>query len=180
MLDRRSYQFAPEMNIFVSVLRAECVTSYLEIGSKFGGSLRTVGRSLPKSSRIVSVDLCRHGGDLPDCVHELNQVGQVATLISGNSADPAVVSRVAAHAPFDAIFVDGDHTLEGVTADWENYGKMGRVVAFHDISWSRPPGWEGHRIHVPEFWNAVKGDFPHMEIRLDRGNNGIGVLWRGE
>jgi hypothetical protein len=40
-----------------ALLQREGVRSYLEIGSKFGGSLWRVANSLPPGSRIVSVDL---------------------------------------------------------------------------------------------------------------------------
>ena len=37
------------------------------------------------------------------------------------------------HGPYDLVFIDGDHSPAGVRADWQNYGPMARLVAFHDI-----------------------------------------------
>jgi hypothetical protein len=68
-----------------------------------------------------------------------------------------------------------------VTADWINYGPMSRnIVAFHDISWRRAPDWVGTRIDVPEFWDAIKHDYRHRELKMcpSGKNNGIGVLWK--
>ncbi|MCP6769556.1 hypothetical protein NL529_32390, partial [Klebsiella pneumoniae] len=42
---------------FVDLLTRERIGSYLEIGSKFGASLDRIARSMPKGSRVVSVDL---------------------------------------------------------------------------------------------------------------------------
>jgi hypothetical protein len=45
---------------------------------------------------------------------------------------------------------------------------------------ARAPTWEGVRIDVPEFWDVIKRDFRHKEIKLcpTGKNNGIGVLWK--
>lgn len=39
---------------------------------------------------------------------------------------------------FDVVFIDGDHSLEGVMSDHERFGDMGKIVAFHDIA---ETGW---------------------------------------
>ncbi|MCX8006172.1 MAG: class I SAM-dependent methyltransferase [Burkholderiaceae bacterium] len=39
----------------------------------------------------------------------------------------------------DLLFVDGDHSFEGVSRDWENFSpllKPGAWVAFHDVGWA--------------------------------------------
>ena len=36
--------------------------------------------------------------------------------------------------PFDAILIDGDHSLAGVSKDWQLYGELAPLVAFHDIA----------------------------------------------
>src|SRR4051812_31166096 len=46
-----------ELEAFVQFVRDENIRSYLEIGSKYGGSLWRVARAMPTKSRIVAVDL---------------------------------------------------------------------------------------------------------------------------
>jgi predicted O-methyltransferase YrrM len=176
-----------EIDAFVSLLQREGVRSYLEIGSKFGGSLWRVANSLPPGSRIVSVDLpngtkaWRESSEsLSACIAALGAMGHDARVIWGSSFDPKIIEQVKALGPFEAILIDADHRLAGVTADWNNYGSMGRIIAFHDISWKRGPDFDKTPINVPEFWDGIKGGYRHEEIRLcpTGKNNGIGVLWR--
>jgi len=177
-----------EIAAFCDILRSEGVTSYLEIGSKFGGSLWRAANSLPAGSRIVSVDL--PGGtkawkqseaSLKACHAALRAKGYDTHAIWGSSFDAETIEQVRALGPFDACLIDGDHRMPGVTQDFANYGPMARIVAFHDLAWKRAPDWVGTRIDVPEFWASIKGDYARTEeiILCPTGkNNGIGVLWR--
>lgn len=173
---------------FLELLRAEGVRSYLEIGLGWGGSLWRVGNHLPRGSLIVAVDKTP-----TESAHELfrsclarlkAERGQDGHLILGNSADQTTVDAVRDLGPFDCVFIDGDHSYEGSEADWLNYGPMGRIVAFHDISWnstwvSKVPG-RVISMGVPRLWEEVKHDYRHRDIRrYGKGNYyGIGVLWR--
>lgn len=180
-------QVDAEIDGFADILVREGVTSYLEIGSKFGGSLMRVASRLPVESRIVSVDL--PGGtrawkeseaELKAAIARLRLKGYDAHVIWGDSTAPAVVEQVRALGPFDAIFIDANHTAPFLKKDWENYGPLGRIVAFHDINWHRAPEWVGTRIDAPEFWETIKTSHRHEELKLcpTGKNNGIGVLWR--
>lgn len=180
-------QVEEEFDGFCEILKRENVKSFLEIGSKFGGSLRRAAMALPVGSKVVSVDL-PNGTKLwnntkPALIQTikwLNDIGYNAHLIWGDSTDPKVVAQVEKLAPFDAIFIDADHRMKGVTADWKNYAHMGRIIGFHDIGWKRSTTWSGTRIDVPEFWNRIKKQYKHQEFLLcpTGKNNGIGVLWR--
>lgn len=99
-------------------------------------------------------------------------------LIHGNSADPDVVAQVAAHGPFDFAFIDGDHAYDGVKSDWENYGPLASVVAFHDIL-PRPD----HQ--VDRLWQELKPGRRTIEIvgteptaGMDNPTAGIGAIFQ--
>lgn len=181
-------QNAEELEAFIDILVREGVRSYLEVGSKYGGSLWAIGSRLPVGSRIVSVDM--PGGtkawqksrlSLIDCVARLNLRGQKASIIWGDSTDPETIAQVRKLGPFDAIFVDANHTLSYLQRDWDNYSTLGRIVAFHDISWRRAPTWVGTRIDAMEFWQYLKDQgYEHQEVRLcpTGKNNGIGIVFR--
>jgi predicted O-methyltransferase YrrM len=177
-----------EYEEFLAILKAEGVRSYLEIGLGWGGSLWRIGNSLPVGSRIVGVDRTpdiQAHNNLGECVSELIDRGYDASLILGDSTDQSTIETVREFAPFDCVFIDGDHSYEGVKSDWVNYGPMGRVVAFHDIGWnetwvSKVPGRVTAPMGVPKLWDEIKGEYRHREIKLYRKKNyyGIGVLWR--
>lgn len=176
-----------ELRLYVDIVRSHNVKSYLEVGAKFGGTFRRIGNALPQGSRLVAVDLPGGTRDWPESkaslqkhVDELRAWGHDARVIWGDSTDAKVIEQVRALGPFDLVLIDANHTLPYVTKDWENYGPLGRMVAFHDISWRRKPGFDGTPIDVPDVWNSLKERFVYREIKCcpSGKNNGIGVLWR--
>jgi hypothetical protein len=179
-----------ELQEFIRLMLDNGVNSYLEIGCKHGGSLWRIGNALPKGSRIAAVDLPFKKNHptrntqphLETCVAELRKRKYDIHLFIGDSTDPGVVQRVRALAPFDLCLIDGNHTEPYVRKDWANYGPMARMVAFHDISFIRPPDLESWRkpIEVPKFWNEIKNGYRTVEIKLCPGANGIGILWRSQ
>jgi len=184
----QAVQDEQEISAFCDLVAREGVRSYLEIGTKWGGTFHRVMCSLPKGSKGVSIDLPGGTKDWKateaslQLVHaDLQKRGYETHAIWGNSTDPAVIERARALGPYSACLLDGDHRLPGVTADWNNYGPMARMVAFHDIAWTRAPEWnKGLRIDVKEFWESIRGDYRHEEFCFcpTGKDNGIGVLWR--
>ena len=165
-----------EFDWFIDILKRENVRSYLEIGSDEGGSLLAVATALPPSALFMAVDnAVLNPGKLYEAAPKIAAMGHRIKLILGDSTDQRVIQSVRKSGPFDACFIDANHTLSYVTKDWLNYGSMSRIVAFHDIGWKPKEG--GPQIDVPEFWNAIKGNYRHSEINLCERNNGIGVLW---
>lgn len=179
-------QVDAEIDALADVFRKEGVRSFLEIGSKFGGSLARLAKAMPAGSRVVSVDL-PYGTrawresevSLRNVIYDLSVVGHDTHLIWGDSTSAEIVAKVRALGPFDAIFIDANHTRAFVEKDFANYAPMTRLIAFHDIAWHRAPEWVGTRIDVPEFWDWIKTGYRHQEFKFcpTGKNNGIGVLW---
>jgi predicted O-methyltransferase YrrM len=99
-------------------------------------------------------------------------------LIRGDSHSEEVATRVRdITQSLDVLFIDGDHTYEGVKHDFVSYAPLvhpGGIVAFHDIAEHR----EQAGGDVPRFWNEVKTSYRHEEIIENREQGfGIGVLY---
>ncbi len=177
--DPKALQSEVEIAAFAALLAREGVRSYLEIGSKWGGSLWRVARALPKGSRIISVDINVNGESLVSTINRLKDEGYDARLIEGDSMLPATIFQAGLLAPYGAVFIDADHRPPGVWSDWNNYGPMAKIVAFHDIGWRRDSGNpKAKSIAVPEIWNEIKHGYRFEELTMGGKNNGIGVLWR--
>jgi predicted O-methyltransferase YrrM len=184
--ERMMLQDPGEFNEFLRIIREQNVRSYLEIGSKHGGTFWKIATVLPPGSRVVSVDLPHGDGSFKEsephlvaCINELNRRGYDAHLFIGDSTDPDVIRDVAKLGPFDLCFIDANHTEPFVRSDWKHYGQMARIVAFHDIGWQkRPEPSKKMPIDVPHVWGEIKQGFRYQEIRRCPRDNGIGIIWR--
>jgi predicted O-methyltransferase YrrM len=166
---------------FCQLMKNENVRSYLEIGSFSGGSIEIAAQYLPVGSRIVSIDKPwkqTKQERLASILNDLKQRGYDTHLIIGDSTESRSIFKARKFGPYDAVFIDGNHTFPYVKSDWENYGSLGRIVGFHDIAQDKPP----HGASA--FWNQLKSKYRHAEFiseatraRTD-GAFGIGVLWR--
>jgi cephalosporin hydroxylase len=174
-----------EIGGLIEILKCENVTRFLEVGSRYGGSFWRIARALPDGARVVAVDSGEGVGgrgeeaveSLEACAGALKGFGYDAHAVIGDSQAAEVIEQVRRLGPFDAVFIDGDHSLAGVRADWKNYGPLARIVAFHDTHWQHP-GKPCKPVAVPEVWNKLKATHRHEEFHDPKVNYGIGVLWR--
>lgn len=139
---------------------------------------------MPAGSSGVAVDL--PGGlwgkaesrkALHAAVHDLKQRGYQASALFGNSQTAATKRLIVSRGPYDAILIDGDHTLAGVTRDWQLYGDLAPLVAFHDIvGTGEAESVQGRPVEVPKLWDALKQTREHIELVETGSKMGIGVL----
>lgn len=185
---RRASQSEYELSSLIALFAETKVRSYLEIGARHGDTFYDVMRSLPVGSKGVAVDLpggnwgkdsSRHA--LKECCEDLCSQGYECSYLFGDSKTAATIRLVVGRGPYDAILIDGDHTYEGVSADWQNYRNLAPIVAFHDID------GEGQRsndaksllVEVPRLWREIREGRRHVEF-IEANNPrpmGIGVVW---
>lgn len=169
---------------FLATLRPMVIC---EIGTAGGGTLFLFSRVLHPNATIISLDLPRgpFGGGYPKwktpLYNSFAYAKQKIYFVRGNSHDNSAIERVEdilAGRRLDFLFIDGDHTYEGVKADFTNYSKFvrsGGIIAFHDIV-PHPPET---KCEVDKFWNEIKYSYNHLEIVNDCTQNwaGIGIIY---
>ena len=94
----------------------------LEIGTFMGVSARVISKSLRANGRLYCVDpwQIHHGHENPCwtiCKRELKRHGVLSRVVFlqgfSHEMEPAMPNRV------DFMFVDGDHSYEGLKRDWQ-------------------------------------------------------------
>jgi predicted O-methyltransferase YrrM len=159
----------------------------LEIGTNYGGTLLMLCTLSPPAAQIISIDLPwgRFGGGYPlrkiPLYRRFPRFGQRLHLIRADSHAAETkqrVLRLLSGEPLDYLFLDGDHTYDGVRRDFEMYAPLvrsGGIVAFHDIAEHKREKDCG----VDRFWSETKQRYRHREIIADpkQGWAGIGVLF---
>jgi hypothetical protein len=61
--------------------------------------------------------------------------------------------------PFEAVFIDGDHSFEWAWADYQNVGRRARICALHDVN--NAPYLELPLGGVPAVWELIKQTEPN-------------------
>jgi predicted O-methyltransferase YrrM len=151
--------------------------SILEIGCRYGANLRAMAHAM-RGKKIVGVDLPDAEGwngespfeELKRSVQILVDEGFDAHLIVGDSHSADTLKRAASFAPFDVVFIDGDHSYKGAKMDWEMYGPLGKTVIFHDIS------KQGSSTQVYKLWDELKKTHHCEEFIAKKSLMGIGKV----
>lgn len=180
---QRGAQVESELRSYISLMIKFGVRSYLEVGCKNGDTFYEIMTSLPPGSVGVALDIGqrKHRDRLTRAVDELKRIGYSVQLILGDSRREAIVAQAALFAPFDMVFIDGDHSYKTAKSDWENYGPMGKMVGFHDIH--GPEDWKEKGLavmEVPKLWREIiESGRPFVEFFDEEEQVGIGVLLEG-
>jgi predicted O-methyltransferase YrrM len=82
----------------------------------------------------------------------------------------------------DVLFIDGDHSYEGVKRDWELYSPLvraGGLIGLHDIQedYATSRGTQTAAIsgEVPRFWRELREGHRTEELIADPGQDGYGI-----
>lgn len=158
----------------------------LEIGTANGGSLFLFSRLAHPEATIISVDLPggQFGGGYPsyrrDFYKSFANSTQKIFLLRANSHDENTLEQVkdilGVHS-LDFLFIDGDHTYQGVKTDFDLYAslvKKNGIIALHDIA-HHPTDWG---VEVDTFWSEIKQYYSFQEFieNPEQGWAGIGII----
>jgi cephalosporin hydroxylase len=161
--------------------------TYLEVGSRHGGSLCLFGRMMDDGAKLIAVDYpspppANNAGEkLLATAEKLRGEGIDANAIIGSSYDPATIAKVAEALEgrqVDVLLIDGDHSIYGVAADAHNYAPLvrpGGLVIFHDCGECENDGMaRRHRPSVNAAWRDL-GE--KRNTLLVQGFTGFGLVW---
>jgi cephalosporin hydroxylase len=140
----------------------------VEIGCDAGGTLflwrkyadTVIGISLPAGPFSAHHDIDTHG----------------ARVLLSDSHDPLTFKLLVTcleGQPIDLLFIDGDHSYNGVKQDYEMYSPLvrsGGIVSFHDICHHNLSG-----VGVEQFWGELNGN-KHELIGSPKNWGGIGLI----
>jgi predicted O-methyltransferase YrrM len=189
---RRAMQKERELASLLELVDRRKPRVVLEIGAGLGGAFWAFAQVAADDALLVSVDML--DGHLRIDEEQVVEIlracardGQRTEVIRGDSHDPAVVEAVAhvldAKPVVDFLFVDGDHSEEGVEQDFHSYApfvRPGGLIGFHDILPRPSREW----CRVDRFWRRVAPSHRTDELVDVRPglarSGGIGVIhWEG-
>lgn len=200
------FQKKYELMMIQEFLRYEKLTNVLEIGTAFGGTARLWAEMVePEVGKVYCCDLTfDHENPITGTgvagfgytnsrrnyhqrqIYNDTPFEKNIVEIPGNSHDPEYIKNVKnLVGTVDLLFIDGDHSYEGVKQDFENFYstvKMGGFIILHDIVDS--PYHREQGCFVSQFWEEIKENYEYYEF-LDQNwyaekgpskSMGIGVI----
>jgi predicted O-methyltransferase YrrM len=184
---RGAAQKKGELRPFISFLQRRRLETVVEIGTYRGGTLWLWCQLAKPNARIVSIDLPggAFGGGYDaaqaESFRSFARRNQELSLMPADSHDPETLEalrRVLGSAEIDLLFIDGDHTYQGVRRDYEMYSPLvrpGGVVAFHDVL--PHPAYPDCKVDV--FWNELKSQVADCYEFVDAADVGDQPQWGG-
>jgi predicted O-methyltransferase YrrM len=173
-VNRAAIQKPLELTRFLEFLVEFGPQVMVEIGSHTGGTLWAWRQVVPT---VIGIDL--HPNFYDDSVivgdsHSMKTVLALTKRLGGRA--------------IDCLFIDGDHSYNGVRQDYIMYAPLvrpGGLIAFHDIAPILPGQTNVDDIQTKQFWDEIK-DETAIEIidtqdhlRSHIAGYGIGVLRHG-
>lgn len=157
-------------------------SSVCEIGTRQGGTLLLWCALAKPDAKIVSID--KPGGPFgggyrkyrTNYYRSFAYANQELLLLRCDSHAPETFRRVQeflANGKLDFLFIDGDHTYEGVKADFETYSRLVRpdgLIVFHDIAPTT-----NLMVGVPRFWQKITETHRTQQIIADENQSGAGI-----
>jgi cephalosporin hydroxylase len=168
----------------LEILRQNPPRYVCEIGTASGGTLFLVAQACAPGALLFSVDL---GLSFERCLVHARFATRRQKIVSlrADSRNPETLNRVRSllrGQPLDLLFIDGDHSYEGVKADFTNYRSLvrpGGLIVFHDIvrdfgtRYGKPTGH--YTGGVPVFWEEIKLQHRTSELIEDPEQDGFGI-----
>ena len=179
-----------EFELHCQYVRELQPTFIMEIGSRHGRStIRLAEAAMPQLHRITCIDLpgaawgtAGSEQSLRDCLQGLENRGVETALhlIDSHGEEAKQLARMFHRNRIDFLFIDGDHSYEGVKQDFEQFlpcMREGGMIALHDVCGEDRMQSKGVQMGVHRFWKEVQGEFETRTIQAAGSKLGIGVVF---
>lgn len=181
----RPMQKKSEILRLLEVIRALQPSSICEVGAAGGGTTFLLAHAAASDATVITIDLAFTKSRLTAGMNFASRTQKLFCLPK-DSHEPetvGVVSKCLGEKRLDVLYLDGDHSYEGIKQDFELYNPLvrpGGLIVFHDIV---PDYKTRYGIQtasdvggVPRFWNEVKASHGQVnEIIEDPTQDGFGI-----
>lgn len=176
-------QVTSEILQLLNLLKRDPPRTVLEIGTYRGGTFFLFSRVAAPDALLVSLDLPPNSSRFgypswrSGLFKSFARDRQKVELVLADSHQPETVrqiQQVLGGRELDFLFIDGDHSYDGVKADFTMYAPLvrkGGWIAFHDIV----PRRIDTPNEVPRFWQELKGTRAVTEFVADWNQDGFGI-----
>lgn len=204
-------QLREEIKQLAEIVSTQSPSTIMEIGTSNGGTLYIWCRHIQSASKIISLDLPGgdFGGGYPQKKEKLYNAfapDKELKFLRANSHNKSTREKINQNIlnesePIDFLFIDADHTYDGVKTDFEMYSDLvssNGMIAFHDIVHHPDDesvvnrrkentnidgrhfrGGAHPDVRVHQFWNEIKESYESKEIISHDKQTwaGIGILY---
>ena len=181
-----SHQRKIEFSKFIESINDEKIHVIVEIGTADSGTHLLLSELINSSKTMVAIDLELRNRKTLSAINS-NHDKRFGIEGSSQSKETFLqLSQLLNNRKIDLLFIDGDHSYEGVRNDFETYKDIvnqNGIIAFHDIvpdSFSRTGYKTSSYVgEVPKYWNEIKHDYRYQEFieSKDQDGCGIGIIY---
>lgn len=180
-LSRFLIQVRSEWDFLCSIAETRNIQYGMEIGTNAGGTFYALCQLANDDATLITLDLTN--GPYVNCdqkelvfKNEFPKAQQKLCFIHDNSTYQKSIDSVRdilGNNELDYLFIDGDHSYDGVKQDYLNYKDFVKdtgIIVFHDIKGDKNNG-------SCRFWHEIKEDHKYIEISFRINTMGIGIIF---
>lgn len=173
-----SWQYPNQFARYLHYLSQKNIQSYVEIGCHKGGTFIITVEYL---SRFHKMERCLAVDNWPrPIMTEYAKVRPEVVYLTDSSRSDTFQQAYQAQ-PWDLVLIDGDHSYQGVCADFDLCQGNAKLMAFHDIRNIMCPGtqqiWQDiKKTHKPHQLHEWVDQYDDVLLRLRGSVMGIGLI----